>query len=100
MDDNGSSRHTTLITALLSPMFLGLAPVFGKLALRGGSDPFTVAAVRTSLAAGLLWIVYLIFWRKYIYIYTAGFLGCAMIGTVNALCSLVYYNSLSPLNSS
>ncbi len=100
MDDNGSSRHTTLITALLSPMFLGLAPVFGKLAMRGGSDPFTVAAVRTSLAAGLLWIVYFIFWRKYIYIYTAGFLGCAVIGTVNGLGSLMYYNGLSRLDAS
>jgi uncharacterized membrane protein len=56
MSAHDSSR-SELVAALLSPLFLGMAPVFGKLALRGGSDPFTVAAVRTALAAGLLWIL-------------------------------------------
>ena len=83
MPDNRAVRHAQLIAALLSPMFLGMAPVFGKLALRGGSDPFTVAAVRTALAAGLLWLLFALFWRRYIYIYVAGFLGCAVIGTIN-----------------
>jgi drug/metabolite transporter (DMT)-like permease len=84
----------------MSPFFLGLAPVFGKLALRGGSDPFTVAAVRTVLAVIMLWVLYLIFWRKYIYIYTAGFLGCAVIGIVNGIGSLMYYNGLNRLDAS
>lgn len=99
MSAHDSSR-SELIAALLSPLFLGMAPVFGKLALRGGSDPFTVAAVRTALAAGLLWILYLIVWRKYIYIYPAGFLGCAVIGTVNGIGSLMYYNGLYRLDAS
>ncbi len=90
----------SLNAALLSPLFLGLAPIFGKIALRGGSDPFTLAAIRTTLAAVFLWILYLIFWRKYIYIYTAGFLGCAVIGTVNGIGSLLYYNGLSRLDAS
>ncbi len=94
------TRRIDLMAALLSPFFLGMAPVFGKLALRGGADPFTVAAVRTSLAAGLLWILYLIFWRGYIYIYPAGFLGCAVVGTVNGIGSLFYYNGLNRLDAS
>jgi drug/metabolite transporter (DMT)-like permease len=77
-----------------------MAPVFGKLALRGGSDPFTVAAMRTAMAAVLLWLFFLIFWRKYIYIYTAGLLGCTVIGTVNGIGSLMYYNGLSRLDAS
>jgi len=95
-----SSSQDSLTAALLSPFFLGLAPVFGKLALEGGSDPFTVAAVRTSLAALLLWILYLVRWRKYIFIYTAGFMGCAVVGCVNGIGSLMYYNGLSRLDAS
>jgi drug/metabolite transporter (DMT)-like permease len=95
-----NTSHGDLVAALLSPLFLGMAPVFGKLALRDGSDPFTVAAVRTALAAGLLWILYLVFWRKYIYIYLAGFLGCAVIGIINGIGSLMYYNGLNRLDAS
>ena len=99
MSENTTTR-SDLAAALLSPLFLGMAPVFGKLALRGGSDPFTVAAIRTTLAAALLWILYLIFWRKYIYIYPAGFLGCAVVGTVNGIGSLMYYNGLNRMDAS
>jgi drug/metabolite transporter (DMT)-like permease len=99
MADQATSRPD-LVAALMSPLFLGMAPVFGKLALRGGMDPFTVAALRTALAAVLLWILYLIFWRKFIYIYPAGFLGCAVIGVVNGLGSLMYYNGLDRLDAS
>ncbi len=98
--ENSTTQRSSLITALLSPVFLGMAPVFGKLALRGGSDPFTVAAARTSLAALLLWVIYLIFWRQYIYIYVAGFLGCAVVGAVNGIGSLMYYNGLNRLDAS
>lgn len=95
-----STLRTDLMAALLSPVFLGMAPVFGKLALRGGADPFTVAAVRTTLAAGLLWALYLVYWRKYIFIYTAGFIGCAVVGGINGIGSLMYYNGLSRLDAS
>ncbi|NDJ76919.1 MAG: DMT family transporter [Chloroflexi bacterium] len=100
MADDVQTKRNELIGALLSPVFLGLAPVFGKLALEGGSDPFTVAAIRTTLAAGLLWLLYALFWRKYIYIYTAGFLGCAVVGLINGIGSLMYYNGLSRLDAS
>ncbi|MBN1564680.1 MAG: DMT family transporter [Anaerolineae bacterium] len=99
MADHSNARYS-LIAALSSPVFLGLAPIFGKLALRGGSDPFTVAAIRTALAAGMLWILYLIFWRKFIYIYPAGLLGCVVVGVVNGVGSLMYYNGLSRLDAS
>ncbi len=87
------------MAVLLSPMFLGFAPVFGKLAYLGGSDPFTVAAMRTVIAAAVLWIVYSLFARQYIYIYPAGFLGCVVVGTVNGVGSLFYYNGLNALNN-
>jgi drug/metabolite transporter (DMT)-like permease len=84
---------------MLSPVFLGMAPVLGKLAYAGGSDPFTVAAVRTGIAAAMLWVVYLIFARRYVYIFPAGLLGCVVVGTVNGIGSLMYYNGLSALNN-
>src|SRR5260221_3785016 len=89
-----------LTAALLSPFFLGMAPVLGKLAYLGGADPFTVAATRTVVAAVFLWIVYLFFGRRFIYIYPAGLLGCVVIGTVNGIGSLFYYNGLQYLSAS
>src|SRR5260221_5158689 len=89
-----------LTAALLSPFFLGMAPVLGKLAYLGGSDPFTVSATRPVVAAVFLWIVFLLFGRRFIYIYPAGLLGCVVVGTVNGIGSLFYYNGLHYLNAS
>lgn len=95
------SRWTESLTpALLSPLFLGMAPVLGKIAYAGGSDPFTLAAVRTTLAALILWVVYLIAARRYIFIYPAGLLGCVVVGAVNGIGSLMYYNGLQLVDAS
>lgn len=89
-----------IIAALSTPIFLGVAPIFGKLAIKGGADPFTVAALRTLVAVGFLWVMYLIFFRKYIYIYPAGLIGCVVIGCVNGIGSLFYYSGLSMVDAS
>jgi drug/metabolite transporter (DMT)-like permease len=86
--------------ALSTPIFLGMAPIFGKLAYAEGADPFTVAATRTIVAVALLWLVYIIFFRKFIYIYPAGLLGCVVIGIVNGIGSLFYYGGLGLLDAS
>jgi len=88
------------LAALSTPFFLGLAPIFGKLALQSGADSFTVAALRTLVAVVLLWIVYALFARRYIYIYPAGLLGCIAIGTINGIGSLFYYGGLASLSAS
>lgn len=98
--DNSRQQAVPIIALTLYPIFLGMAPVLGKMAYNGGSDPFTVAALRTAVAAAILWIAYLIFWRRYIYIYPAGLLGCATIGLVNGIGSLFYYNGLLTLDAS
>lgn len=89
-----------VVIALSTPVFLGMAPVLGKLAINGGADPFTVAAVRTAIAALLLWAVYLVAFRRYIYIYPAGLLGCVIVGAVNGIGSLFYYGGLGLLDAS
>jgi drug/metabolite transporter (DMT)-like permease len=89
-----------IIAAFATPIFLGVAPIFGKLAIEANADPFSVAALRTVAAAGMLWIGYLLFWRKYIFIYPAGLLGCVVVGIINGIGSLFYYSGLSLLDAS
>lgn len=84
----------------MTPLFLGVAPIFGKLAITAGADPFSVAAVRTVIAVAFLWVIYAIFSRKFIYIYPAGLLGCVVLGGVNGIGSLFYYSGLGLLDAS
>lgn len=94
-------RLTGINAALISAFFLGLAPVFGKAAM--GADkfsPYAVVALRTGMAAMLLLILMALFKRQFLYIYPAGFLGCALAGAVNGVGSIFYYVGLSKLNAS
>lgn len=95
-----SSDQRGWAPALLTPLMLGVAPIFGKLAIDGGADPFSVAALRTAAAAGLLWIVFALFFRRYLYIYPAGLLGCVVVGAVNGIGSLFFYSGLGRLDAS
>ncbi|MBL8156951.1 MAG: hypothetical protein JNM70_22445, partial [Anaerolineae bacterium] len=85
------SRPQGVLAGLLTPLFLGVAPIFGKLAINAGADSFTVAAWRTVIAVVLLWILYALFARRYIFIYPAGLFGCVVIGVVNGIGSIFYY---------
>lgn len=84
----------------LTPFFLGLAPILGKFAIGAGADPFSIAAIRTVIAAGLLWALYALFARRYITIYPAGLLGCIIVGAINGIGSLFYYSGLGLLDAS
>ena len=99
MSQNGP-QISGIIAAISTPVFLGMAPVFGKMALQAGTDPFSVAALRTVLAVMLLWGIYLVSFRKYIYIYPAGLIGCIVIGAINGIGSLFYYSGLGLLDAS
>ncbi len=93
-------RVTGVISSLASALFLGLAPVFGKAAIDLGFSPLFVVAVRTSLAALLLFLIVAIFRRQYLYIFPAGLLGCMLAGALNGAGSILYYQSLSHLPAS
>lgn len=93
-------RTKGLIAALLTPFFLGMSPIFGKMALVSGADPFTVAAVRMALVVLLLWGVYSLFWRSYIYIFPAGLIACIVVGVTNGIGSIFYYSGLARLDAS
>jgi len=94
-------RITGIKAALASAFFMGLAPVFGKAAMGPENfSPLAVVALRTGMAALLLLLIMAIFKRKFIYIYPAGLLGCALAGGINGLGSIFYYIGLSRLNAS
>src|SRR5215211_4161351 len=96
-----NGRNTGINAALISALFLGLAPVFGKAAMGDGKfSPLAVVALRTSLAALLLVILIAFSKRRTLYIYPAGFLGCVLAGAVNGIGSIFYYVGLSRLNAS
>lgn len=99
-DKTQAINRTGIIAALATPLFLGVAPVLGKFAIEANADPFTVAALRTIVSVALLWVGYGLFFRKYIFIYPAGLMGCVVIGIVNGLGSLFYYGGLELLDAS
>jgi drug/metabolite transporter (DMT)-like permease len=99
--DSLAHRQTTgIIVLLASAMIVGWAPIFGKMAYRVGVDPYTLAALRTILAATMLWVFYLVRWRPYIRIDWRNLLGCIGIGAVNGIGSLFYYTGLQRLDAS
>lgn len=95
-----NSNSKGISAAILSAIFLGLAPVFGKQAMLLGMSPLAVVAIRTVLAAVLLLCVMLIFYRPFLYIYPAGLLGCLIAGWINGIGSLFYYSAIGRLDAS
>jgi len=93
-------KRAGVVSTILSSFFLGWAPILGKMAYGGGATPFTVVALRTAVAALLLWCVFLLLWRKEIPIGWTALVGCLGVGVVNGLGSLLYYSSLARLNAS
>lgn len=100
MKNKKGSPASGIQAALVSALFLGLAPVFGKQAITLGFSPLAVVALRTSIAAGVLLILVAIFRRSYLYIYPAGMIGCGLAGAINGLGSLFYYLALARLSVS
>lgn len=96
-----SNKHTAgILAAFSSAVFLGMAPVFGKLAISQGFTPLLVVALRTSLASGILLAAVLLYYREFLYIFPIGLLGCALAGAINGLGSLLYYLALQRLDAS
>lgn len=89
-----------IVAAFSSALFLGMAPVFGKIAITHGFSPLAVVAFRTSLAAGLMLLGIVIFYRQYLYIFPLGLLACFLAGAINGIGSLFYYFALERLNAS
>jgi drug/metabolite transporter (DMT)-like permease len=97
----GTSRSLRgIVATLLATLFAGLAPIIGKLAFQAGVEPVTLVALRTALAAGLLWLFYLLLWRRYVSIGWHNLLGCVGMGIANGVGSLLYYSGLARMDAS
>ena len=93
-------QNKGVIAALSSALFLGLAPVFGRMAILSGFSPLAVVALRTGLAALLMFVILLIFQRQYLYIFPVGLVGCILAGAINGFGSILYYMALGNLSAS
>ena len=91
---------TGIVSALSSAVFLGLCPVFGKLAINAGFSALAVVALRTTFAAGLVLLIVLSSYRSFLYIFPVGLLGCILAGLINGLGSILYYLALGRLTAS
>ncbi len=92
-------RSIGIHAALLSAVFLGLAPIFGKQAILMGLSPLAVVALRTCAASSLLLVVMIGFRRHYLYIYPVGLAGCLLAGGINGIGSLFYYSALGRIDA-
>jgi drug/metabolite transporter (DMT)-like permease len=100
MDSLSQRNLKGTVPTLLATLFAGMAPILGKLAFEAGVDPSSLVALRTAMAAGLLWFFYLLFWRHYIPISWRNLSGCIGMGVANGIGSLLYYNGLSRVDAS
>jgi drug/metabolite transporter (DMT)-like permease len=89
-----------LMWALISPLFLGTMPIFAKLAYAGHIDLFTVAALRTTVAAVLMWLAALTIGRKFIRSSSPAIFGSMLAGGINGLGSIFFYGSLVLIDAS
>lgn len=94
-----AGHNKGISAALSSAIFLGMVPIFGKLAFEAGFSPFAVIAVRTTIAALLMLLLMLAQMRQFFYIYPVGLVGCVLAGFVNGLGSILYYTALSRLDA-
>ncbi len=92
-------QRSGISAALLSALFLGFAPVFGKQAILFGFSPMAVVALRTLMAVLLLFIIMLFTQRQFLYIYPVGLMGCLLAGSINGLGSIAYYLALGRLDA-
>ena len=100
MPEHDQTRVPELPRLSASALFLGLSPVFGKLALNLGLSPLAVVAWRTALATLLVLLPVAAFWRRYLYVFPAGLLGCLLAGFINGAGSILYYMALQRLTAS
>ncbi|NHZ71824.1 MAG: EamA family transporter [Aquificales bacterium] len=92
--------HQGLFWALLSPVFLGIIPIFAKIAYGSGVNVLTVVAFRTLFAAAVLWAAMLLFARHYIRSSSPAIMSSMLAGAINGIGSLFFYASLSRIDAS
>jgi drug/metabolite transporter (DMT)-like permease len=96
---NAEGRQKGIHAALASALFLGVVPIFGKMAIGSGFSPLAVISIRTSLAALFMLVLIGARMRSFLYIYPVGLIGCLLAGLINGLGSILYYTALARLDA-
>ncbi len=89
-----------IVSGLFAAFLLGWAPILGKFAYQADVSPLTLAALRTLVAALLLWLFYGLFWRGAILLKWSQIGWCLLVGMINGVGSLFYYSGLDRLDAS
>lgn len=97
MKQNG--RIIGIQAGMASALFLGVVPIFGKLAMNLGFSPLAVISIRTTSAALFMLVLMALKMRAYFAIYPVGLAGCLLAGFTNGLGSIFYYVALSRLDA-
>jgi drug/metabolite transporter (DMT)-like permease len=97
---SSKQRSKGIMAALSSAVFLGLAPVFGRMSILLGFSPLAVVAWRTVLATLLMFTIIAVFRRQFLYIFPVGLIGCFLAGIINGFGSILYYMALGQLSAS
>ncbi|GIK57869.1 MAG: DMT family transporter [Chloroflexi bacterium] len=92
-------RHG-LVWALLSPLFLGIVPIFAKMAYGAGAGVLTVVTFRTLFATAVIWLTMLLFRRHLIRSSAFAIAGSMVAGGINGIGSLFFYASLNRIDAS
>ncbi len=83
--------------ALIASIMLALNSIFAKYAYQTGIDPNTFTMLRLSVAALVLWVIFLLFGRQFIRIPLAVLGSCALMAAANTVAQLSYYWGLTRL---
>lgn len=83
--------------ALIASIMLALNSIFAKYAYQAGIDPNTFTMLRLSVAALVLWVIFLLFGRQFIRIPLAVLGSCALMAAANTVAQLSYYWGLTRL---
>lgn len=88
------------LTAILAAsVALGTGPILGKLAYAAGLDPATLLALRTSLAAIVMWLFYTVAWPRATAISLSGFMACLAVAVANSAAMLLFFYGLRHINA-
>lgn len=93
-------RNIGIYSGLLGSFLLGWAPILGKLAYRAEVTSLTLAALRTVVAVFVLFLIYIILWRKLMVVGVKDLLNCLLVGMINGIGSLFYYSGLVRIDAS
>jgi len=96
--DKGYTRG--LLQVLLAVFCLSITPTLIKVGLSVEIDPVTLLALRLLVATVAFWLVFALFWPRYLRIDRKALAACAAVAAANSVSLLCYYLALTHIDVS